>query len=115
MEAITEAKSFRYTITLYDNEIHIKENASVGENIGNVFKKINILKKDKNLLINLSYKLQEISEARFVDVLKDASQLVLELKNGDTKTFDMTTIDKNNPMVLKTKIKLIVDHIQSRK
>jgi len=115
METITEAKSFRYTITLYENEIHIKENASFGENISNVFKKIHIMKKDKHLLINSSYKLQEISEARFVDVLKDTSQLVLELKNGDTKTFDMTTTDKNNPTVLKTKIKLIVEHIQSRK
>jgi len=112
MELITEAKSLRYSITLYDNEIHIKANASVGEKFRDAFK---FFKKDKERLINLSYKLQDIAEAKFVDVSIDTSQLVLELKNGDTMMFEMTPLDKNNSKVLKTKTKLIADHIQSRK
>lgn len=115
MATITEAKSLRFTIALNEDTLHIKENASAIGNIQNAFKKMNIFDGKKKLLLNLSYPLEDIKEAKFVDVTIDVSQLVLVLKDGETKTFDLTSTDPKKSHALKTNVEQIAYYIQSKK
>ncbi|MGE4342016.1 MAG: hypothetical protein AB7E23_02840 [Bacilli bacterium] len=115
MPIIVEAKGLRYKIVLLDNEIRIKENANLLDNVGNALKKINIFKKDKDILIDVSYKLSEISKSSFEDITQDTSRLILILSDGSVKAFEMSPTDIKQSNALKTHVKQIVDYIQSKK
>ena len=115
MPIIVEAKGLRYTITLLDDEIRIKENAKFLDNVGNALKRINIFKKEKDILIDVSHKLSEISKSSFEDITQDTSRLVLTLSDGTIKTFEMSPTDVIQSNALKTHVKQIADYIQSKK
>lgn len=115
MPTIVEAKGLRYTITLLDEEIRIKENAKLWDNIGNAIKKLHIIKKDKDVLIDLTYKICEISNSSFQEITQDSSKLVLTLNDGTIKTFEMSPTDVRHSNALKTHVNQIADYIQSKK
>lgn len=115
MAEIVNAKGLRYTITLYDDEVNIKENAKLIDKAGNVLKKINFLKKDKDVLLNRTFKLSEIKNAFYTNPTQDTSVMKLELSDSIVKEFEMTPTDTKNSNALKTQVKQIVDYIQEKK
>jgi len=117
MKHIVQAKGLRFTITLFDEEVRIKENADLFKNIGNAFEKINFLKKqkEKDLLVEDFFKIENIETANYCSITKDVSKLVLILKDGTIKEYEMSSTDLQYSNALNTYVKQIADYIQSKK
>lgn len=112
---INKAKGLRFTMTLYDEEINIEENAGLVGKVKNKFAKLNILKKDKEVLFNKTYKLSEIKNAVYSNPTQDTSVLKLEFLDNSFREFEMTPTDIKNSNALKTQVKQIADYINSKK
>ena len=112
MAIIVTAKGLRYTISLLDNEVKIKENADIKDKTINTLKKINIFKKEKGLLLDVVYELNQIKKVVYSNPTQDTSVLTLELVDGSTIEFEMTPVDVKNSNALKTQVKQIADYIE---
>lgn len=112
---INKAKGLRFTITLYDDEINIEENASLAGKAKNAFVKLNILKKDKDILFNKTYKLSEIKNVVYSNPTQDTSVLKLEFLDNSFREFEMTPTDIKNSNALKTQVKQISEYIEEKK
>ena len=112
MAIINTAKGLRYNLTLFDNELKIKENADIKDTTLNALRKINIFKKDKELLLDVSYELKQIKKVVYSNPTQDTSVIKLELLDGSTFEFEMTPADVKSSNALKTQVKQIADYIE---
>lgn len=115
MAIINTAKGLRYTLMLLDSELKIKENSDIKDAALNAFKKINIFKKEKELLLDVSYELKQIKKVAYSNPTQDTSVIKLELIDGSTFEFEMTPSDVKSSNALKTQVKQIADYIEANR
>jgi hypothetical protein len=115
MSTITIAKGLRYTLTLLDSELKVKQNADLKDSAVNLLNKMNFLKKDKNLLIDVTYHLKKIKKVTYTNPTQDSSVLKLELFDDTVVEFEMTPVDVKSSNALKTQVKQIADYIESNR
>lgn len=115
MAIINSAKGLRYTLTLSDNELKVKQNADIKTSAINLIKKANVFKKDKELLLDVTYELRQIKKATYSNLTQDTSIIKLELLDGSVVEFEMTPSDVKNSNALKTQVKQIADYIEANR
>lgn len=112
MAIVTIAKGLRYTLTLHDTELKVKQNADLKDAAVNLIKKVNIFKKDKELLLDVTYQLDQIKKVSYTNPTQDSSVLKLELLDGNVVEYEMTPDEIKNSNALKTQVKQIADYIE---
>ncbi len=115
MAIINSAKGLRYTLTLFDNELKVKQNADTKTSTFNKIKKLNVFKKDKELLLDVTYKIQQIKKVTYSNPSQDTSIIQLELLDSSVVEFEMTPSDVKNSNALKTQVKQIADYIEANR
>lgn len=98
---------------MFDAELNIKQNADFKDIAINLVKKINIFKKENELLLDVIYPLSKIKKVSYINPTLDSSVLKLELFDDDLVEFEMTPKDVKNSNALKTQVKQIADYIET--
>lgn len=86
MAIIVVAKGLRYTLTLMDTKLKIKQNAGVKDSVLNLVKKCNFLKKEKYLLLDIVYPIKQIKKVSYSNPTQDTSVLKIELNDEVAKS-----------------------------